>query len=69
MRNMGTGFVKNYYEGLLPGDPAYLEGQLFAVLRLSDNMAPRMRVADDFYDAPSQSKMARIAPRDGKSTR
>src|SRR5690606_32506835 len=33
MRNLGTGIIKNYYAGLLPGDPAYLQGQLFALLR------------------------------------
>lgn len=66
MRNLGTGFVKNYYEGLLPGDKAYLEGQLFAILRAADNMAPRMAQADDFYNALAQSKRARIRTKDGK---
>jgi len=66
MRNLGTGFIKNYYEDLLPGDPAYLEGQLFAILRAADNMAPRMAQADDFYNALAQSKRARIRTKDGK---
>ena len=66
MRNLGTGFIKNYYEDLPPGDPAYLEGQLFAILRAADNMAPRMAQADDFYNALAQSKRARIRTKDGK---
>jgi len=67
MRNFGTGVIKNYYAGLLPGDPAYLQGQLFALLRQADMLAPRYGMADDLAQSLGQLKQAAIKTKDGKT--
>src|SRR5690606_675998 len=67
MRNFQTGVIKNYYAGLLPGDTAYLQGQLFALLRQADMLAPRYGMADNLAQALGQLKQAAIKTKDGKT--
>lgn len=67
MRNLGSGIIKNYYAGLLPGDPSYLQGQLFALLRQADMLAPRYGMADDLAQSLGQLKQAAIKTKDGKT--